>query len=218
MRPGNAPAEVIGPTRMRLRPGLVVREEPARPDELWRAQGALVTSPLRTAYDLGRRSPIVEAVVAVDALSYRFGFDPYDVVRFGYRSLGAPGSRQLPEVARLADRQAQSPMETRIRLAIRVDGLPLPVLQYAVGPYALDMAYPEIRPAVEYDGREHLTPERAVRDLNRQAYLSTLGWKVLRFPAADVFRPWVVAARVRHELLARGVVGAARTPAPRAGR
>lgn len=216
--PENAPAEVISPTRMRSRPGLVVREEPLRPSELWRAQGALVTSPLRTAYDLGRRSPIVEAVVAVDALSYRFGFDPFDVVRFGYRSLGAAGSGQLPEVARLADQQAQSPMETRIRLAIRFDGLPLPVLQHPVGPYALDMAYPEVTLAVEYDGREHLAPERALRDLNRQAYLSTLGWKVLRFPAADVFRPWVVAARVRRELAIRGVIVAARTSAPRAGR
>jgi very-short-patch-repair endonuclease len=29
------------------------------------------------------------------------------------------------------------------------------VLQYPVGPYRLDMAYPTIRLAVEYDGRAH---------------------------------------------------------------
>jgi very-short-patch-repair endonuclease len=208
--PEDAPAEVVCATRMRSRPGLLVREGRIPADELWRVGGVLVTAPLPTAYDLGRRPPLVEAVVAMDALSYRFGFDPFDVVRFGYRSLGAPGSGQLPEVARLADRRAQSPMETRIRLAIRFAGLPLPELQHSVGPYDMDMAYPEVKLAVEYDGREHLTQERAMRDLNRQAYLSALGWTVLRFPAADVYRPWVVASRVRYELAQRGVIVAAR--------
>lgn len=118
------------------------------------------------------------------------------MVRFGYRYLGAAGSGQLPEVARLADPLAESPMETRIRLAIGFDGLPLPVLQHPVGAYDLDMAYPEVLLAVEYDGREHLTPERARRDLERQAYLSAAGWKVLRFRAVDVRRrPWLVAPR-----------------------
>jgi very-short-patch-repair endonuclease len=216
--PEDAPAEVVIPARMRSRVGLLVREERMRPDELWRAEGVSVTSPLRTAYDLGRRSPLVEAVVAVDALAHRFGFDPYDVVRFGYRCLGAAGSGPLPEVARLADRLAQSPMETRIRLAIRFDGLPMPVLQHPVGRYDLDMAYPEIELGVEYDGREHLTQERAMRDLERQAYLTAQGWKIVRFRAAEVFRPAVVAARVRRELTQRGVIGAARTSAPRTGR
>ena len=61
------------------------------------------------------------------------------------------------------------PMETRIRIAIHAAGLPAPVLQHPIGPYRLDMAYPAIPVAVEYDGRDHLTPERAVRDLERQA-------------------------------------------------
>jgi very-short-patch-repair endonuclease len=63
------------------------------------------------------------------------------------------------------------------------------------------MAYPAIPLAVEYDGRDHLTPERAVRDLERQAYLSRRGWEVLRFRAGDVMlRPWLVAATVRRAL------------------
>jgi very-short-patch-repair endonuclease len=128
------------------------------------------------------------------------------VVTFGYRRLGARGSAQLPEVARLANRLAESPMETRIRMAIHNGGLPAPVLQLPVGPYRLDMAYPAIRLAVEYDGREHLVPERALRDLDRQAWLSTAGWNVLRFRAYDVMcRPWHVASRVREELLLAAV-------------
>ncbi|WP_346276717.1 DUF559 domain-containing protein [Pseudonocardia sp.] len=54
---------------------------------------------------------------------------------------------------------------------------------------------------MEYDSRDPLTPERAVRDLERQAYLSRCGWEVLRFPAGDVMlRPWSVASTVRRAL------------------
>jgi very-short-patch-repair endonuclease len=79
------------------------------------------------------------------------------------------------------------------------------VLQHPVGPYRLDMAYPAIRLGIEYDGREHLDQARALRDLDRQSYLATAGWtRVLRFPAAEVFRPVGVAARVHQELLRYG--------------
>lgn len=213
--PEEAPVEIVSPTRMRSRPGLLVREGVVPPGERRPVGEVLVTSPLHTAFRLACRLPLVEAVVSVDALTHRFALDPWAVVRFGYRYLGAPGSGQLPEVARLADPRAESPMETRIRLAIRFDGLPLPVLQHPAGSYDLDMAYPEVLIAVEYDGREHLTPERARRDLDRQAFLTAAGWKVLRFRAADVLhRPWRVAAAVRRALAARGVIAASRTVAP----
>ena len=204
----DAPAEVISPTRMRSRPGLVVRQETLPGEELWAVAGGTVTSPVRTAFDLGRRSSLVETVVAMDALAYRFGFAPHDVVRFGYRYLGAAGTRRLLKVARLANPLAESPMETRIRLAIRFAGLPEPVVQHPVGPYHLDMAYPEIMLGIEYDGREHLTQERATRDLDRQAHITAAGWtRVLRFGKEPVLhRPWEVAAGVRTELTDRGLL------------
>jgi very-short-patch-repair endonuclease len=83
-----------------------------------------------------------------------------------------------------------------------LDGLPVPVLQHPVGPYFLDLAYPAVRVGIEYDGEAHRTQRRAMRDLDRQAYLSDAGWKVLRFTAAQVMgRPWWVAARVREEIV-----------------
>jgi very-short-patch-repair endonuclease len=89
-------------------------------------------------------------------------------------------------------------MESRIRVAIEDAGLPMPVLQARVGPYFLDMAYPERKVAVEYDGREHLTPERARRDLSRQAYLTREGWTVVRFPASVVlYETWKIVAVIR---------------------
>jgi very-short-patch-repair endonuclease len=201
--PRGTPAEVVVPGgRQKAQPGLRVRRGVLLPDEVTVVDGIAITTPLRTAYDLARRAPLTEAVVAVDALGHVFGFDPQEVTTFGYRHLGARGSAQLPEVVRLANPLAESPMESRIRLAIEFDGLVVPVLQHPVGPYRLDMAYPRIRLGVEYDGREHLTPQRALRDLDRQAWLSRAGWHILRFRAYDVLRrPWHVASGVRGRLI-----------------
>jgi very-short-patch-repair endonuclease len=201
--PEDAPAEVVVVDGgCSSRPDLRVRHDRLPRDEIMvLPDGVAVTTPLRTAYDLARRLPLVDAVVAVDALANVHGVAPAELVPFGYRHLGARGSAQLPTVVALADPRAESPMETRIRFAIRAAGLPAPVLQHPVGPYRLDMAYPAVRLAVEYDGRDHLTPERALRDLDRQACLTRCGWEVLRFRAAEVMlRPWSVAATVRRAL------------------
>lgn len=167
--------------------------------------GMAVTTPLRTAYDLGRRKPLVEAVVAVDALAHAHPFDLRALLTVARRYPGARGNAQLPETVRLADRRAESPMESRIRLAILADGLPVPALQYPVGPYLLDLAYPAVRLGIEYDGREHLEQARARRDLSRQASLTAAGWTILRFDAPEVLhRPTRVAATVRGELILIG--------------
>ncbi len=142
--------------------------------------------------------------MAVDALARVHGADPADLLVIRRDHLGARGSAQLDELVRLANPLAGSPMETRIRLALILGGFPAPVLQLPVGPYLLDMAYPAWRVAVEYDGREHLTQERAMRDLDRQAYLTTAGWrKVFRFRAGTVLgNPGEIPATVRRYIAA----------------
>ena len=79
-----------------------------------------------------------------------------------------------------------------------------PELQFPVGPYLLDLAYPKIRLAVEYDGRDHRTADRALHDLHREAYLTKRGWDVLRLRASVVHDPREVAVRVHRELFTRG--------------
>lgn len=206
--PLDAPVEIIAPG-LRARPGLRVRHDVLPAGEVVDVEGVPVTDHRRTAFDLGRRPPLVEAVVAIDALSRVGEFAPGELIRVGYDHLGAPGSRLLVQAIPLATPLSGSPMETRIRLALHRAGLPAPVLQHPVGPYALDLAYPGILLAVEYDGREHLTPERARHDLRRQAALTAAGWTVLRFSAWEVMnRPGWVARQVRAELARRGLVAA----------
>jgi very-short-patch-repair endonuclease len=200
--PLGAPAEVVvARGGMTSRPGLLVRHDVLASDEVTDVRGCTVTSPVRTAYDLARRLPLVEAVVALDALAFGQKIVPAEVVLLARRHLGSRGSAQLPEVVALSNALAESPMESRIRLALHFAGLPPPVLQHPVGPYRLDLAYPDVMVAVEYDGRHHLDADQALADLHRATYLGRCGWVVLRFRAAVVLgRPRWLAATVRDTL------------------
>ena len=74
--------------------------------------------------------------------------------------------------------------------------------------YRLDLAFPELWIAVEYDGAEHRLQARARRDLVREADLASAGWRILRFDAAVVmWRPDRIVAEVHAELAARSGFG-----------
>lgn len=180
--PRDAPAEVVVAAHQRAQPGLRVHRARLAPDQSTVVDGVGLTTPVRTAYDLARRLARIEAVVAVDALAHRYGFAPSDVLAPVRRHPGALGSTRLHGLVRLADPRAESPMETRIRLAIIDAGLPAPVLQHPVGPYLLDLAYPRVRLGIEYDGAEHRTQERAMRDLERQSQRRRLAGRAVPGP------------------------------------
>jgi very-short-patch-repair endonuclease len=163
------------------------------------------TSPVRTAFDLARWAPdLTERVAAVDALGFRCGVTTADVLAVRHRHLGAHGAGDVADVLALVDPRAESPMESRVRVALVLGGLP-PEVQYPVvlrgRRYRLDLAYPERRIAVEYDGDDHRTQRRARSDLIREAALSAAGWWVLRFDSDEVlFRPDRIVAAVRAKL------------------
>jgi very-short-patch-repair endonuclease len=101
-------------------------------------------------------------------------------------------------------------MESRIRMALVLAGLPRPAVQHPVvlgsRLFRLDLAYPRARLGIEYDGELHRSQQRARRDLEREALLTAGGWTVLRFDAAAVLRrPRAVAALVERELVSRSV-------------
>ena len=143
----------------------------------WTVRGVAVTSPLRTAWDLGRCPDPVEAVVAVDALAARGGFAPNDLLRRRESSAPARGCRRLDRVVALADPRAESPMESRLRLLLVTAGLPAP----------------------RYDCRGH------VDDIDRRRDIRTgrLGWYTAHFTAPDIARPAATADAVRALLAQR---------------
>jgi very-short-patch-repair endonuclease len=52
--------------------------------------------------------------------------------------------------------------------------------QYRVGRFRLDFAIPSLQIAVEVDGWHHRSPEGAARDAERDSWLRSEGWLVLR--------------------------------------
>jgi very-short-patch-repair endonuclease len=97
-------------------------------------------------------------------------------------------------VVELADRRAGSPMESRLRLVLVLRGLPVPEVQYPVlndqrrRAVWLDLAYPEQRIGIEYEGEEHTRPERVLRDVGRYTGLVDQGWRIYRFQVRGVRR------------------------------
>lgn len=140
-------------------------------------------------------------MVAADALCRRHRLDPAVVL---VAPPGVRGVARLPEIRALADPLSESPMETRLRLAIVLAGPPRPVLQHAVPVdghrYRLGLSYPELRLVFEFDGAHHRKADRARHDLDRHQRLAAAGWRIVRLPAATVLgRPDVVAAVVTGE-------------------
>lgn len=206
--PAYAPAEiVVAVSHLRAPAGVVLRQDRLASDECREARGVVVTTPLRAAYDLARRGFLVDAVVAVDELAGRFHFAPAELLAVAERHTGARGSRRLPEVVSLAEPRAESVMETRLRLVLVLAGLPRPAVQHEVRDRSrrvvatVDMAYPGDRIVIEYEGREHFTPERGARDVYRHTRLQDLGWRSYRYTQWDVFgRPAEIVAEIDRAL------------------
>lgn len=191
------PAEVLVPRDVRRQPDLLVRRGCVPDAEVRAVAGCRVTAPLRTAWDLARRLPLVEAVVAVDALARHRsdadpGFEPAQLLAHRAGTPGARSSRALDRVVALADRRAESVPETRLRLHLVLGGLPPPQVQYRVlDAYGfvlarVDLAYPVARLAIEYDGEVHFTPARSRADRQRDLVLADHGWHTMRLTHDDV--------------------------------
>jgi hypothetical protein len=208
--PSDALVDVLMPHAYRC-DGLVVHRTALGRGEATTVGAAVVTTAPRTAFDLACWAPtLTERVVAVDALAFMCAVDPDDVRVLRNRHLGVRHGGRVAPVLALVRPNAESPMESRMRVAMHLGGLPEPVVQHPViargARYYLDLAYPEVRLAIEYDGAEHRGQRRARRDLLREAALTALGWHILRFDADVVlFRPDRIADVVRAELAARGV-------------
>lgn len=204
------PAELIQPSRFRT-PGLLLHSDKVLEDEVCTLAGIAVTTPARTAFDLGRRHGLTTAVIRIDALMSTTGLKPDDVAALAERHAGARGIVGLRKVIELADGGAESPQETRTRLILTEAGL-RPETQIEVydecGRFVarLDMGWRRWRVAVEYDGVQHWTdPTQRARDIDRWAELAELRWQVIRV-SNDMLRrrPATIVGRATVALRAAG--------------
>lgn len=201
----DAPAELFR-VNGKHSPGIVIHRDTLCAEDICNLRGIDVTTPARTAFDLGRRRGLLLAVIRLDALAHQTGVTPQEVATLIPRHRGVRGLVQLREVIELMDGGAESPQETRTRLELMKAGLPKPRTQIRVHPYRLDMGYDEFKVGVEYDGEQHWQdPHQHARDIDRLADLAALGWQIIRV-SAEILRnrPHVIVSRTCEALHAAG--------------
>lgn len=183
--------------------GITTHKQHLHPGEIAMRHGLPVTTVQRTAFDLGRRSPLDVAVARVDALGNAATFDAAELLRWAKEHHpGKRGMRQLAEVLTLHDPGAQSPRETWLRLLLIRAGLPRPSTQIPVFSadgrrrYYLDMGWEKLKLAVEYDGDHHrVDPLQFAHDILRAEDLDELEWTRIRVVKSNL--PSDVIRRVR---------------------
>ncbi len=168
------------------------------------------SSPALAAWETAAWLDPVRAVGIVDSLLGRGLTSPAALAEIATRFADRRGGVRARRVFELADPAAQSPPESHLRVRLVLAGLPRPVAQHPVRlPSGLvlhpDLAWPEFRVAVEYDGRWHSDPEQLHRDRRRLNHLVAAGWTVLHVTSRRLRDDFpAVAGEVRMVLTQRG--------------
>jgi very-short-patch-repair endonuclease len=185
------PIEVVTPPAARFGPieGLKVHLADLSEDDVRVIDGVRLTSPSRTGWDLVQWLSLPDAVAYLDVMIARRLVTAAALTDYARQRAGQRGWRKLLRAVSLADPAAESPQESRLRVRLVQAGLPKPVSQHVIeraGSFVgrVDLAWPELRIAVEYDGRWHASPDQLDRDrarLNR--LVTTDGWIILHVTA-----------------------------------
>ena len=187
------------------RGGIAVRRAALDDCEVVVRRGFRTTSLVRTLSDLSRKLSLTEAVVIADMALHAGLVRRADLSEWVDRRGGRKGVGAMRLLLDFAEAAAESPMETRLRMSLVLNGLPRPDVQVTVrderGSFLgrPDLYYREHRLGIEYDGETHRAS--LVEDNRRQNRLLLADIRLLRFTAADVLRrPDAVVTQVRNAL------------------
>ena len=116
-----------------------------------------------------------------------------------------PGAKRLLAVVEEHDLGSYTRSETEDAFLELCDehGIPRPLVNHRVEGFEVDFCWPAERLIVETDGRNRLTRAAFEGDRERDALLTSIGWRVMRFTGRQV-------RRASHEVAAR--VLSARSP------
>jgi len=190
---------------------LTVHSDELSLGEITEVDGMTVTTPARTAFDLGRRLNLKDAVKRIDALMNATQLKVVEIESVIEGHPGVRGIGKLRKTLSLVDGGAESPYESLTRLMLVGAGLPRPQTQLPVFDEFgfvvayLDMGWPEYRVGVEFDGAQHWTDARQrSRDVERLADLEALGWTIIHVSSDMLRTSAVVVRRVSAALEAAG--------------
>jgi hypothetical protein len=144
------------------------------------------------------------SVAALDAMVRAGTLGLRELTAMALHGGGQWGVAKVRRAVELVDPRAESPPESRLRVALVLAGLqPVPQFDvHADGDWLgrVDLAFPQEKVAVEYEGAYHFEDDQIVRDDARYTALRAAGWTVIRVSAADLRDLGAVVARVRAAL------------------
>ncbi|WGX94191.1 DUF559 domain-containing protein [Nocardioides sp. L-11A] len=168
------------------------RQRDLLPADVVELDGLRVTSPIRTALDLGCHLHRRDAFAAMCLLARLHGFTSADLASELPRYRRRRGVLQCRPLTALVEPRVESHREAWVLLEILDEGLPRPESQWwieidGVPTYRLDFAYPSARVCVEYDGEEFhdLIDEQREYDIARRRWLREHGWVVIVVKRGD---------------------------------
>lgn len=194
--------------------GITTRRDRLGPGESQLIAGIAVTTPERTAFDVGRLIRGDTGISRLDALGNATRFDRSTVEELAGRHRGSPGIPRLLSALDWCDEGAESPRETWLRLLLVRAGFPrprtqIPILDDFGSPrYFLDMGWDDVMIAVEYDGDHHRQRPAFGKDIVRSEFITYRGWTHIRVVAgahpADIVnrvrRAWPSSVRSDREI------------------
>lgn len=173
-----------------------------------RHRGLWVTTPAETVLDCMGWLPPVQARILADRALQQGWCGLEQVERRLEDSPGRWGNRQIRRLSRHLGDQAHAESERTLHRLLRSGGITgwVPQWPFVAGGrrFAIDVAFPEQRLAIEIDGYAyHSSDDRFQRDRTKQNALIAAGWRVLRFTWADLAeRPSYVIAQILQLLAA----------------
>jgi hypothetical protein len=186
------------PMQWRTGRGYRIARASLPPSDVVRTPSFPVTAIPRTLVDCAREWPLVDAVVAIDAAIFGRLVTRPDLRSAVLAASHWEGIGNAGQALHLSDGRAESPLETRTRLALVAGGLPTPELQVEIhGARGLlgrvDAWYEEAAIAVECDGRVKYADPRGGRspadvawdEKRREDTMRELGVRFVRFVDED---------------------------------
>jgi hypothetical protein len=156
-------------------------------------RGLPVSSPVQTFLELAKVLGLVDLVILGDSLVHRGLVTPASLRVAAERWRGHRATEARRAAALVRD-GVESPMETRLRLMMVLAGLPEPTVAHELlrpdgrRRIRLDLSYPGIRLACEFDGRHHATSSSQwAHDLGRREDLDILGWRLIVVTSQGIF-------------------------------
>lgn len=202
-----ADLHVLPPDGCRLRSadGLMVHRRDGAP--LVEVAGRPTTAPAWTAVEVARSLARGRALATLDAALRSERCSRPQLWDAALAQAGRRGIVAVRQLITLADRRAESPMESEARLVMLDGGLPAPELQYEIidgnGELRrLDFAWPDAGVAAEYEGVAwHSGPDEMRRDRRKLAAVQDAGWVSVPILFEDVrYRPGEFVARLHRHL------------------